>query len=149
VEQGLVLMLIDDIITELTESAPFTDSGANTYTLRKYYMPDGDGAPDEIILAEETVSGRMDINAMGASKRAPIRQQEAFQLRVRGPRSRYDLTREMAETVHLLLANLNKTISGRKYHIRTLIPPRASERGQDKNSRWQVVATYLVLKERG
>lgn len=135
-------MLIEDVETYLNTFAPWTQSGV-TYTVRRYFTPD---EPDEVITLIEFPAGA-GIWAMGPSLRAPVRERRGLMVVVRGPRKDAANAAAMAEQVHLKLAALHATLSGRRYLITEMHPMVMKE--EDRNNRWRYEGNYLVQKERG
>jgi len=138
-------MLIEDIETLLSASAPFTE-GSDTFTVRTYLMPDGSSIDACIVLSEGEGGGK-DIRAMGASLAAPIRERPILRVRVRSAKKSFTNARAAAETVHQLLSGYNGTLSGRLYYIEAVHPPRFLE--HDRNDRIVFETNYLVQKQRG
>jgi hypothetical protein len=135
-------LLLDDIETYLNTFGAYTQD-TTTYTLRKHFSPE---TPDAVIVLLEVPIGAP-MRAMGASVSAPVRERSGLCVRVRGPQQDYSNARSMAETVYQRLDFLNTTLSGRQYSLSALHAPVLYQ--EDRNNRWWIDTTFLVLKERG
>lgn len=137
-------MLLNEVRDYLSATLNLTVSG-ETFVVRTGKMPD---APDAAIVVEEGSSGMPSIRAMGPSGTAPIFEQPAINVWVRGPRQGYEIGRQMAERVYQALdGQYDLVLSGVRYaSIQALCAPFLDE--QDRNERDTIVCTYLIKKER-